>query len=83
MTTLNDKAININLDDGNGGTMLLAIKHSDLLMSGVNVGDTDNTCYFGVFRSHINFPTYWTVGNILLRNYYMILDMTPFDERSE
>jgi hypothetical protein len=51
ITTLDDVAINININDKNGGTYLLAVQHADLLVSGLNFGDTDNTCYFAVFNS--------------------------------
>lgn len=53
--------------------------HSQLLISGTNLGDTAETCYFAIFGSEITNPS-WFVGNILLQSYYLVLDASPLDE---
>jgi hypothetical protein len=80
--------ININLNDGAGNAMNMKISHQDLLVDGTTFGDP-NTCYFGIFRSSLAdtqsmsdqpYPTFWTLGSIILQKYYIVLDMSPYDE---
>ena len=68
--------------------------HKDLLISGSEIGDTDDTCYFAIFKSSMSQKSFddqfndvvsqmWTLGTVVLKQYYVILDMTPYDERQE
>ena len=77
---LTDEYININLVDSVGTKQLLKISDKELLIGGNIVGDAINTCYFGVFAQHVvGKETLWTVGNLLLKNYYTVFDMTTAD----
>ena len=68
--------------------------HKDLLISGSEIGDSDDTCYFAIFKSSMSQKSFddkfndvvsqmWTLGTIVLKQYYVVLDMTPYDERQE
>lgn len=54
-----------------------------LLISGSDVGDTNNRCYIPVFRSQIGFIDTWQVGSVFAQNYYLVYDMTPYDEKNQ
>ena len=54
-----------------------------MLISGSDVGDTNNRCYIPIFRAQLNYLDTWQVGNIFTKNYYMIYDMTPYDENNQ
>ena len=68
--------------------------HKDLLISGSEIGDSDDTCYFAIFKSSMSQKSFddkfndvvsqmWTLGTIVLKQYYVVLYMTPYDERQE
>lgn len=64
-------------------SMDLTLQLSDMLISGSDVGDTNNRCYIPIFRAQLNYLDTWQVGNIFTKNYYMIYDMTPYDENNQ
>ena len=37
-----------------GPEMTLSVKHSDLLVPGNQIGDTEDTCYLGIFKSSMS-----------------------------
>ena len=69
----------------------MKISHQDLLVSGDEIGDTSDSCYFGIFKSSLNQKAFavsdkaivsklWSLGTIILKHYYIVLDATPYDE---
>jgi hypothetical protein len=40
-----------------------------------------NTCYLAVFKSQVIATETWFVGNVFMRDYYVVYDMTPKDSR--
>lgn len=55
----------------------------DLLIPAKNFGDSANHCYVGVFRSMKADQQTWYLGNLFMKDYYIVYDMTPYDERNE
>lgn len=48
------------------------------------VGDTDDVCYAGIFKSGLSIsPNTIFIGNVFMHKYYVVFDMTPYDERDE
>ena len=60
----------------------LKVYGGDLLISGRQLGLDDDNCFLGVFRSKRSQST-WYVGNLVMRKYYVVYDMTPHTERKE
>ena len=54
----------------------------DLLISGRDLGLNDDNCFLAVFRSKQEQKT-WYAGNLFMRKYYVVFDMTPHTERKE
>lgn len=48
-------------------------------VDGSLVGDP-GSCYYGVFKSLIADQKTWIVGTMLMKEYYTIFDMSPYDE---
>jgi len=67
------------------------IKYNDLHMSGTEFGDEkgDNSCYIPVFAHGLtkemdkDYDKLLIVGNIFMKDYYIVYDMTPLDENGE
>ena len=59
-------------------------KHIDidkikLLIPGSKIGASDDWCYIPIFRSNFGSYTMWHLGSIFIQKYYVIYDMTPYD----
>ncbi len=55
----------------------------NLFISGSKLGDTDLTCYLPIFKASDDNLDTWILGNLIMQDYYVVFDMTPFDERNE
>ena len=55
----------------------------NLFISGSKLGDTDLTCYLPIFKASDDNSDTWILGNLIMQDYYVVFDMTPFDERNE
>jgi hypothetical protein len=59
------------------------VQEKDMFISGSEVGDDANHCYLAVFKSQTLQSSTWYIGNIFMRDYYVVYDMTPKDSRGE
>jgi hypothetical protein len=55
-------------------------------VSGTEFNDVEDSCYIAIFKNTgaLNdglAPKTWYVGNIFMKEYYVVFDMTPKDER--
>ena len=53
------------------------VNENDMFISGQELGDTSNTCYLAVFKSQTLQTNTWYVGNVFMRDYYVVYDLTP------
>lgn len=65
------------------GTYQLYIGGDKLFIPGEQVGLGADRCIMGVFKQTDGRQDAWYLGNIILADYYMIFDMTPFTEHSQ
>lgn len=56
------------------------IDGADLLIPAKNLGDSADHCYVGVFKSTNADQQTWYLGNLFMKKYYVVFDMTPLDE---
>jgi len=55
-----------------------------MLIQAKDLGDrTSNNCYVGVFRSLNANQETWYLGNLFMNKYYVVYDMTPYDEQGK
>ena len=76
--------ISLNKAGKGSATTTYTIKEADMFISGTEIeGDEDgaNTCYLAVFKSQVIATETWFVGNVFMRDYYVVYDMTPKDSR--
>lgn len=60
------------------------IDGKDMLIPAKDLGDrTSNNCYVGVFRSMNADQQTWYLGNLFMNKYYVVYDMTPYDEHGK
>jgi len=50
------------------------------MINGQDLGASSDSCYLGVFRSERGYENTWQVGNVMMAKYYVIYDMTSYDE---
>lgn len=61
-------------------TSTFTIPGKDLLVTGQEIGASDNTkCYYGVFRSINGDKNTWYVGADFFKSKYVIYDMSPLE----
>ena len=72
----------IDLFDEKNSTAFQIFVSEDALINGTAFGDTQFTCYMPVFRSNLKDQYTWYLGNVVLQQYYLVFDMTPYDEHS-
>ena len=55
------------------------IKEADMFIDGTEIEGPDgaNTCYLAVFKSQVIATETWFIGNVFMRDYYVVYDMTP------
>jgi hypothetical protein len=56
------------------------------MINGDILGDSADTCYLPVFSHITDDPkekTRWYVGNLIMNYFYLVFDMTPFDEQGK
>ena len=63
--------------------MNINVEELDLRIPGGRFGASDNHCYVPVFRSGSKSKTQWKMGSIFTKKFYVVYDMTPYDERGE
>jgi hypothetical protein len=56
--------------------------NNNFMIPGTVFGDTSDTCYLPVFRSVGGSQDTWYIGNLFLQYFYLVFDMTPYDEHS-
>ena len=54
-----------------------------MFISGAELGDDPNHCYLAVFKSQTQQINTWYLGNVFMRDYYVVFDMTPKDTRGD
>lgn len=56
-----------------------------MFIAGDQIGGPEeaNYCYLAVFKSQTSQTETWYLGNVFMRDYYVVLDMTPKDARGE
>ena len=61
------------------------VREINMLINGSELEDPegDNVCYLAIFQSQTKQDTTWLVGNVFMRDYYVIYDMTPSDEQGK
>ena len=50
-----------------------------MFISGSELGDSPDTCYLAVFKSQTKQTETWQLGNVFMRDYYVVYDMSPKD----
>jgi len=55
---------------------------NNFLIRGDVLGDSPNTCYLPVFQSNYDDNTIY-VGNLFMNYFYMVFDMSPYDEHNQ
>jgi hypothetical protein len=55
---------------------------NSFLISGDTLGDSVDTCYLPVFQSNYDDGTIY-VGNLFMNYFYMVFDMSPYDEHNQ
>ena len=65
------------------GSMYIRVDEKDLRLDGERFGAPSDNCYVPIFRSSAEFVDVWQVGSIFTKQYYLVYDMTPYDERRE
>ena len=57
------------------------LKQDDMLIPGKLLGDFDgnNSCYLPFFVQDA-YPKVWILGNVILKSYYLVYDMTPWQD---
>lgn len=53
-----------------------------MLIPGNKLGDTINTCYIGIFKSSEIKQDTWYIGNVVMKDYYAVFDLTPADDEA-
>ena len=69
----------------NNANYMITIPGKDLLFESEEIGYDNMYCYIGIYvenATEVN-TDFWTVGSKILKNYYLVFDQTPFNERSE
>lgn len=61
----------------------IIIDGQDLLIPGDQIGGSEggNFCYIGIQKQTHLSKSLWTIGNVILKKYLIVYDMTPFNER--
>lgn len=63
----------------------MTLPGADIMFESEEIDEDNKYCYLGIYFEQL--PSYdtdvWTVGSKLLKNYYVVFDQTPFNERSE
>jgi hypothetical protein len=63
--------------------MDLKIKDTEFFVEGALLGGNTDLCYVPVFQSGLGMTDEWQVGSAMMKEYYVVYDQTPYDERSE
>lgn len=60
----------------------IIIDGQDLLIPGDQIGGSEggNFCYIGIQKQTHLSKSLWTIGNVILKKYLIVYDMTPFNE---
>ena len=52
----------------------------DMFIPGSQVGYTDSRCYLPIFQNLHGDQDIWYLGNIFMKKYYTVFDMSPFEQ---
>ena len=63
--------------------MHISVEEYDLKITGSRFGVSDDHCYVPIFRSGSKSKFNWQMGSIFTKKFYVVYDMTPYDERGE
>jgi len=78
-----DKSINIEMYDHTGASGILSIPYRTFFNSGMFFGDTPgHSCHLAIFKHEADEydPDVILVGNIFMRQYYFVYDMSPLEQ---
>ena len=64
------------------GSMIIDADEHEFRIDGEQFGAGKDSCYVPVFRSAVGLNQVWLVGSIFMKKYYLVYDMTPYDERN-
>jgi hypothetical protein len=78
------------LRDANGVNYPYEMPLSSMLVSGTEFGDTETSCYLGVFNSGLGSlyqdgdreKNVVHVGNVFMQKYYTVFDQSPLSRKS-
>lgn len=82
VNTDNGKDLEVTLRD-DASSIVMSINQHDLLVPGTAFSDSADTCYIGIFRSEIGHDNDIQLGTVMMQNYIVVYDMTPYDERND
>lgn len=80
---ISDKELNltIKLNNENGELEKLNILSKELFIPGTEIGDEVDTCIIPLFKHNIPYKAdTYILGNVFFKAYYVVFDMTPYDE---
>lgn len=76
----NDLDLKIRIYDA-GHSLDIVIDGQDLLIPGSQFGNADDDlCYVGIYKQTHLSKQLWTIGNVILKKYLIVYDLTPFNE---
>lgn len=79
-----DLQIKVRLFDFLNARFDIILDIKDLLVWGDELGHSDDRCYVPVFMSADTNPKdKWYFGNIIMENYYVAFDMTPYEQKHD
>mmetsp|Transcript_8602 Transcript_8602/g.14529 ORF Transcript_8602/g.14529 Transcript_8602/m.14529 type:complete len:242 (+) Transcript_8602:551-1276(+) len=79
-----DQDFDLVIKDVTGKTVNYQINEQDMLIPGSTLKESDNTCYIAIFNSAVkNSDNSLYLGDIFFNKFYVVFDMTPYDERNE
>ena len=78
-----DQELKVTVGDDGSTTFELKVSEKELFIGGDQLGASDRLCYVPVFQSKLGYTDLWLAGAALMKEYYVVYDMTPYDERGE
>lgn len=54
-----------------------SITQDDMFIDGTDLDDSPNSCYLAVFKSQTQQTDTWYLGNVFMKEYYVVYDHTP------
>ena len=63
-------------------TKSFTIKMQELLFPGTDIGEGADVCYYGVFEGDPSYRFSLILGQVFLKQYYAVFDLSTYDEFS-